>query len=153
MISNSVRTQFEDLLSLVVIRIFAKRKKGMMSSSDFDMVESFGAQKAIGIITVGHKRRDLQEMMDEEIRKACALIAASGCGRCRKTGISARMGSRYVICKCANMVNYRGDSVLPNGEQYSNEYFTGDFSKNALGSKDTVENIAAAVMLFMIPKR
>jgi hypothetical protein len=151
--SKATQSQFEDILSLIVIRIFAKRKKGMISDSDFNMVASFGAQKAIGIVTVAAERKSLAEMMDEEIRKAVELISVKGCGRCKGRGIVEKRGSRYIVCKCASMVKYRGDKVLPVGEQYSNQYFTGEFSKTELGRQDMVENIAAAVMLFLIPKR
>lgn len=147
-----IKQQFGDILSLIVLRLFAKYKKNMISKDDFRMVAAFGAGQAIGIITVKSKRQDLEEMMDEEIRKACELISTKGCGICKGRGVREKKGARYIICKCVNMIKYRGDTVLPLGEQYSNEYFTNDLSKNELGRQDTVSNIAAAVMLFMIPK-
>lgn len=147
-----VKKQFTDILALVVLRLFAKYKKHMVSKDDFRMVAAFGAGQAIGIITVKSKRQHLEEMMDEEIRKACELISTKGCGFCKGRGVSEKRGARYIVCKCVDMVKYRGDTVLPLGEQYSNQYFTNDLSKNELGQQDIVTNIAAAVMLFMIPK-
>lgn len=149
---NKVQSQFEDILSLVVLRLFAKYKKNMISKDDFTMVAAFGAGQAIGIITVKSRRIHLEEMMDEELRKACELISTKGCGLCKGRGIKEKRGARYIVCKCANMIKYRGDTVLPLGEQYSNQYFTTNLSKTELGSKSIVENIAAAVMLFLIPK-
>ena len=144
--------QLEDILSLVTLRVFAKKKKRMISADDFDTLASFGAMQAINIVTVSSKRVHLQEILDEELRKACELISAVGCGLCRGRGIRTRQGARYRICKCVDMVHYRGDAVLPLGEQYSNEYFTGEFSLDQMGKTDTVKNVSNAIILFLMPK-
>lgn len=144
--------QLEDILSFVAMRVLAKKKKGMISQDDFDMLSSFGAMQAIQIVTVANKRKHLQEMMDEELRKTLELLSQRSCGGCRGRGIRLRAGARYKICRCVDMVHYRGDTALPIGEQFSNEYFTGEFSKNELGKSDTVKNILNAVMLFLMPR-
>jgi hypothetical protein len=139
----------EDVISLVVLRLFAKRKKGMISEDDFQEFCNIGAMKALEIVTVRQKAKILEEIMNEEIRKAVELISKKTCGRCHGAGIQGKQGAQLVICPCLNMVNYRGDSVLPLGEQYSNEYFTGDQCKDELGRKNTVMNVATAVTLLL----
>lgn len=148
MYDKSVRI-IEDIVSLVVLRIFAKRKKHMMSESDFDSLANLGAAEAIGIVTVRNNAKDLEEMITEEIRRAVELIARKGCGRCKGAGILRRQGIQIMVCPCLNMVHYRGDGVLPLGEQYSNAYFEDELSKNELGKKDLVINIANSVGLFL----
>lgn len=150
--SNTVVAQMHDILSFMVLRLFAKRKKGMISENDFQMVAGFGAAQALGIVTVSHRRRDLEEMMDEELKKTVELLSDSACSRCRGRGIVTQRGARYVICKCVNPVFYRGDSVVELGEQYSNKYFEGETSLDQMGKTDTVQNIAAAVMMFIMPR-
>jgi hypothetical protein len=145
-------SQLEDILSLVVLRLFAKKKKRMISADDFGTLESFGAMQAINIVTVSHKRAHLQEMLDEELRKACELISDRTCGHCKGRGIRDKRNARYRICKCLSMIHYRGDGVLPLGEQYSNEYFKGEFSLDQMGKTDTVKNVSNAVMLFLMPR-
>jgi hypothetical protein len=145
-------SQLEDILSLVVLRLFAKKKKRMISADDFSTLESFGALQAINIVTVSHRRAHLQEMLDEELRKACELISDRTCGHCKGSGIRDKRNARYRICKCVSMVHYRGDSALPLGEQYSNEYFKGEFSLDQMGKTDTVLNVSNAVMLFLMPR-
>lgn len=141
----------EDIVSLVVLRIFAKRKKGQISHDDFATLASLGAAEAVGIITVKQDSKQFEDMVIEEIRMAVELIALSHCGQCRGRGVVTRQGARFVVCRCVNMVHYKGDTLLPLGEQYSNEYFTGEFSKNELGRRDTVINIANAVGMFLRP--
>lgn len=148
---NLIR-QLEDILSLVTLRVFAKKKKGMISKDDFEMLATFGAMQAINIVTVSSKRLHLQEMLDEELRKTLELISAVGCGVCKGRGVRERQGARYKICKCVDMVHYRGDSVVELGEQYSNKYFLGEFSLDQMGKTETVKNVANAVMLFLMPK-
>jgi len=148
-----VMQQLEDITSMIVVRLFAKRKKMMMSNEDFLMLASFGAAEAINIVTVSHKRKHLEEVMDEEIRKACELMCDPSCGSCHRTGIRGKRGSNYVICKCVNQVFYRGDTVLELGDQYSNKYFSGETSLDQLGKVKMVQNITAAVMLFIMPRR
>lgn len=149
---SKVRDMWEDVLSLITIRLFAKWKKRMISKDDFETLAMFGAGTALQVISVSSRREHLREMVDEELRKACELISNQSCGRCKGRGVAAKQGDRYIICKCVNMVHYRGDKVLPNGEQYSNQYFVGEFSKTILGSKKLVTNIAAAIQLFIMPR-
>lgn len=141
--------QAADIMSLLVLRIFAKKKKGMISPGDFDMLAEFGAHQALAIVTNKHRRQYLEEVVIGELRKTLELISQKGCGSCLGTGFSDRHGSRLTICKCVNMVHYRGDAALPLGEQYSNEYFTDEFSKDALGKKDIVTRISSAVRYFL----
>lgn len=139
----------EDIIALVVLRLFAKRKKGMIAEGDFQEFCNIGMEKALDIVTVRQKAKILEEIMNEEIRKAVELISLKACGRCHGAGIQAKRGAQLMVCPCLNMVNYRGDSVLPLGEQYSNEYFTGDQCKDELGRKNTVMNVATAVSLLL----
>ena len=146
----SAKDRFESIVSLVVMRIFAKRKKGMISNDDFDTLATFGVSEALQIVTTKTTMQHFQEMVDEELRKALELIARSSCGLCQGTGIKRRKTRRYVICNCVDLVHYRGDDVLPPGDQFSNEYFSGETSKDALGRSSTVLNIANAVGLMLI---
>ncbi|NIQ78334.1 MAG: hypothetical protein GTN93_09620 [Anaerolineae bacterium] len=142
----------EDIISLVVIRIFAKRKKGEISRDDFTMIADTGFAGVLGIVTNRPDKQVFEDIMTEEIRKAVELISKRTCGLCGGSGMRGRQGFTFVICRCVHMVHYRGDTLLPVGEQYSNEYFHGEFSKDELGRKNTVKNIASAVMLFLTPR-
>jgi len=139
----------EDVISLVVLRIFAKRKKGMISEDEFQEFCNIGLERTLGIVTVRQNAKIFEEIMTEEIRKAVELIANKSCGRCHGRGVQGKAGVQMVICPCLDMVHYRGDAVLPIGEQYSNEYFTGDQCKDELGRKNTVMNVASAVKLLI----
>ena len=140
----------EDVISLVTLRLFAKRKKGEISNHDFEIISDMGYEKMLNIVAVRSNSKHFEEMVNEEIRKAVELISSRSCGRCKGGGFSQRFGPRLVICPCCSMVRYRGDSTLPVGEQYSNQYFTGEFSKDQLGKRDTVKYIAMAVSLVLL---
>lgn len=148
----STLSTLEDIVSFVVLRIFAKRKKGLISEGDFSTLCTFDASEAIQIVTTAQNRKVFEEFMDGEIRKTIELLSDRGCGRCHGSGVADRQGARLVICRCVHMVHYRGDAVLPVGEQFSNQYFTGEFSKTALGSSDTVRHITSAVLMFIMPQ-
>lgn len=141
--------QQADILSLLIMRIFAKKKKGMISQGDFEMLSTFGAHQALAIVTDRHRLHYLEEVVIGELRKTLELISKRGCGSCLGTGFSERHGTRLKICRCVDMVHYRGDSALPLGEQYSNEYFTDELSKDSLGKKDSVTRIGTAVRYFL----
>jgi len=143
----------EDVISLVTLRVIAKKKQGMISENDFGLLASFGAAEALSIVTQKKWSVQLEEMVVEELRKALELISDRSCARCKGSGLSERKGVHLTVCKCVAMVRYRGDAVLPVGEQYSNRYFTGEFAKNELGQNDLVRNIASAITLFLIGKQ
>lgn len=145
-------SKMEDVISLVTLRIIAKKQQGMISEGDFGLLASFGASQALIIVTEKRWSVQLEEMVVEELRKALELISERSCGRCHGTGLSDRRGIHMTICKCVELVRYRGDAVLPVGDQYSNKYFTGEFAKNELGQNDLVQNVASAVTLFLIGK-
>lgn len=145
-------SKMEDVISLVTLRIIAKKRQGMISEGDFGLLASFGAAQALIIVTEKKWSVQLEEMVVEELRKAMELISDRSCGRCKGTGLSARNGIHMTICGCVELVRYRGDTVLPVGDQYSNKWFTGEFAKNELGQNDLVQNIASAVTLFLIGK-
>ncbi len=153
MAGNTVADRMHDILSFMVLRIFAKYKKGMMSKADFDMLSTFGASTGLGIVTVSHQRAYFQEVMDGELRTTLELMCDHGCGKCKGRGYVTKRHANYVICLCVSPVWYRGDSVVELGEQYSDKYFEGDFSKDAMGKSETVQNISLAVMMFIMPKR
>lgn len=146
---KSIQVIREDVISLVVLRLFAKRKKGLISEGDFQEFCNLGVEKTLRIVTVRQRAKVLEEIMIEEIRKAIELISDKSCGRCHGRGFEGKKGVQLVICPCLDMVHYRGDAVLPLGEQYSNEYFTGDQCKDELGRKNTVMNMATAVALLV----
>lgn len=147
---KSVEKILEDLISLVVLRLFAKRNKGEISAEDWKLYCDIGVERALNIVSSRQTSKVFVEMMTEEIRKAVELTSNRSCGKCRGSGIQGRQGARLVICPCLDMVHYRGDSVVPLGEQYSNQHFQGAFSKDELGRKDTVLNIASAVSMLLI---
>lgn len=149
---SKVRDQLHDILSFVVLRIFAKRKKGLISNGDFETLANFGAAQALGIVTVSHRAKSLKEMVDAEVRMTVELMSDASCSRCKGSGIIAIRKGNYVICKCVNPVFYRGDSVVENGEQYSNIYFEGEFSLDQMGKTETVQNVSAAVMMAIMPR-
>lgn len=149
---NTVADRMHDILSFMVIRIFAKYKKGMMSKDDFEMLATFGASTGLGIVTVNHRRAHFQELMDGELRTTLELLCNRSCGKCKGRGYVAKRHSNYVICMCVSPVWYQGDSVVELGEQYSDKYFEGEFSKDAMGKSETVQNISLAVMMFIMPK-
>lgn len=142
-------SKFEDVVSFVVLRLFAKKKKGMISEADFDRLAGLGALEALDIVTDKHKTQDLREMVDEEVSKTLELMSRRPCGSCKSTGVRERRKSMIVVCACVDPVRYRGDGILPAGEQYSNAYFEDEFAKGELGRKDLVINIANGVMLFL----
>ena len=139
----------EDIIALVTLRLFAKYKKNMMPQSDFEFVRTLGTENLLSVVSTKDRSKDLEEMMEEEIRKALELISRKTCGKCKATGIVSKQGVRYVVCRCVHMVHYRGDDVLPLGDQYSNKYFTDDLSKDSLGKRDDVQNIASGVAVFL----
>lgn len=152
---NAMQRQFEDILSFTVLRIFAKKKKHMISDGDFQLLATFGAAAALDVITNKHRRQQLHAVIDGELRTTLELMSNQSCGRCHGRGITGHRGggTNYAVCQCVNPVFYRGDSVLELGEQYSQVYLQGEFSTNALGQTDVVQNVCAAVMLFIMPNR
>jgi hypothetical protein len=149
----SSTSKLEDVISLVTLRIIAKKKQGMISENDFGLLASFGAAEALNIVTHKKWSVQLEEMVVEELRKALELISDRSCARCRGTGLSERKGIHITVCRCVELVRYRGDTVLPVGDQYSNKWFTGEFAKNELGQNDLVRNVASAITLFLIGKQ
>lgn len=151
---KTIVTILEDVISLVVLRLFAKRKKGLISEGDFMSFCDIGIERALSIVSVRQNSKAFEDMMTGEIRTSIELIARKSCGKCHGSGVQGKQGARIVICGCLDMVHYKGDSVVPLGEQYSNQYFTsdvkGDFSKDSLGRKDTVLNIASAVSMLLV---
>ena len=145
--------QFEDIISLVTQRLFVKKKKGIISKDDFDTLATFGAKKALQVVVTKSRLDHFKEMLDEELRKALELISKRPCGKCKSSGISSHRRGRYAICPCVDLIRYRGDDVCSIGELHSNEFFTGELSKDSLGRSEVVQNIAAAVTMVLMPGR
>lgn len=142
-------TQIVDIVAMTVFRILARRKQGLISDADFAYMTTPMNAQAVSMFTTAHQRQALEDMFIEEIRKAIELMAAKSCPKCRGRGFVNIRGVRHMVCRCISLVHYRGDKNVELGDQWSNQFFEGDLSKDQLGKTDIVMNLSCMVALFL----
>ena len=138
-----------DIVSLVVMRMLAKRTKGELSESEFTKIAGLDPHSLLVSVVTPSERQELEDIAIGEFRKTVELLSQKSCGKCKGTGVQDKKGVVHQLCNCISLENYRGDKSLPREDMLSNKYFTGEFSKRELGMDRIILNMALFISRFI----